>query len=173
MKEKIQKIFIEFIVTFAIWILLSISKQTYYNIFDAQAIIAGVIAAALCTYFFSSMYPQNTIQIFNPRRIFWFVMYLPAFIWACFLSNLDVAYRVLNVNMPIRPGIVKVKTKIKSEMGKAFLANSITLTPGTMTVDIVGDTLYIHWINVVTDDPSRHTEIIVSQFEKYIERIFD
>ena len=88
-------------------------------------------------------------------------------------ANFDVAYRVLHPKMPISPGIVKVKTGLKSEMARTFLANSITLTPGTMTVDIKDDHLYIHWINV------RHTEVedaskdIVSRFEPLLKKIFD
>jgi multicomponent Na+:H+ antiporter subunit E len=54
-----------------------------------------------------------------------------------------------------------------------ILANSITLTPGTLTVDIDGDTLYIHWIDVTNMDEKAATEKIVSNFEKYLEVIFD
>jgi multicomponent Na+:H+ antiporter subunit E len=58
-------------------------------------------------------------------------------------------------------------------MGRTFLANSITLTPGTMSVDMIDDHLYIHWINVVSPDIQKDTEIIVAGFEKYLERIFE
>ena len=172
MKEKYQKTATEFVIVFVLWILLTLSKQTDYRL-DAQNIIAGLIAAALCASFFQRVFPHNPAKLFNPRRIFWFCIYLPDFIWYCFLANLDVAYRVLNVNMPIRPGIVKVRTRLKSEMGKAFLANSITLTPGTLTVDIIGDTLYIHWIYVFTDDPEEQTKRIVDRFENYLLKVFD
>jgi multicomponent Na+:H+ antiporter subunit E len=51
-------------------------------------------------------------------------------------ANLDVALRVIKPVIPINPGIVKVKTKLKTPMGRLILTNSITLTPGTLTVDI-------------------------------------
>ena len=86
-------------------------------------------------------------------------------------ANFDVAYRVLHPEMPINPGIVKVKTTLKTETGKTFLANSITLTPETRTVDIVDDNLYVHWINVSTLDPEEQTKIIVARFEKFLRRI--
>jgi multicomponent Na+:H+ antiporter subunit E len=79
----------------------------------------------------------------------------------------------LNLYLPIRPGIVKVRTKLKTDMARTFLANSITLTPGTLTVDCVGDHLYIHWINIVSEDPQEETEIIVRKFERLLERIFE
>jgi multicomponent Na+:H+ antiporter subunit E len=75
--------------------------------------------------------------------------------------------------MPIRPGIVKVKTTLKSDMAKMLLANSITMTPGTISVDIIDDYLYIHWIFISSDDPEVYTGIITGSFEKYIKRIIE
>ena len=94
-------------------------------------------------------------------------------LYLCVRSNLDVAYRVLHPDMPIRPGIVKVRTTLKSEIAKTFLANSITLTPGTLSVDIDGQDLYVHWINVRGEDPEEHTAEIVKPFEGLLRRIFE
>ncbi len=88
-------------------------------------------------------------------------------------ANFDVAFRVLHPKRPINPGIVKIKTRIKSEMGKTFLANSITLTPGTFTVDIKDEFLYIHWINVKTTDVEEASRTIAGRFEKFLIKIFD
>ncbi|MBU1535998.1 Na+/H+ antiporter subunit E, partial [Myxococcota bacterium] len=71
----------------------------------------------------------------------------------------------LNIN----PGIVKVKTTLKSPMGRLLLANSITLTPGTLTVEIEGEYLFIHWIDVSSTDVDAASEKIVKGFEKYLE----
>lgn len=57
-------------------------------------------------------------------------------------------------------------------MGRLILADSITLTPGTFTVDIQEDMLYIHWIDVKSDDINLATQEIVSKFEKYLEVIY-
>lgn len=57
-------------------------------------------------------------------------------------------------------------------MGRMILANSITLTPGTLTVDIKGDSIFIHWIDMQADDINTATEKIVSKFEKYLEVIY-
>jgi multicomponent Na+:H+ antiporter subunit E len=87
---------------------------------------------------------------------------------------LDVVYRVIHPAMPIRPGIVKVKTSLKSDSARTALANSITLTPGTMTVDITDDGyLYIHWINVRTTDVEEASRKIVTPFEWFLAKIFD
>ena len=99
-------------------------------------------------------------------------------IWELAKANFDVAYRVILSllrprNMPIAPGIVKVKTKLKSDLGKAILANSITLTPGTFTIDLKDDYLYIHWINVQHKDIEKATQDIVGRFEKFLLKIFE
>ena len=75
--------------------------------------------------------------------------------------------------MPIKPGIIKAKTTLKSNIAKTFLANSITMTPGTITVDIVEDDFYIHWIYVSSKDPAEYTDKVLGRFEKYLKRIFE
>jgi multicomponent Na+:H+ antiporter subunit E len=57
-------------------------------------------------------------------------------------------------------------------MGRLLLANSITLTPGTLTVDLDGDWLYIHWVRVESVDIDRATAEIVAGFERYLEVMY-
>lgn len=109
------------------------------------------------------------------KRIFWFICYVPLFLWESLKANIDGAYRVIHPDLPINPGIVKVKTMLKSDVGLTFLANSLTLKPGTMTVDIDKENgfLYIHWANVKSQDIDRATELIVRRFERVLKRIFE
>jgi len=109
------------------------------------------------------------------RYWYFFVYYLPRFVWECFKANVDVAYRVSHPKMPINPGIVKVKTSLKTDTALTFLANSITLTPGTLSVDIDRDkgVLYVHWIDVKAKDVEPATRIVVERFEKILKKIFD
>ena len=87
-------------------------------------------------------------------------------------ANLDVAYRVIHPRMPIKPGIVVIKTNLKQDIAKLILANSITLTPGTLTLDIKEDKLLIHWIDVKAEDKDEATKIVGERFEKYLKVIF-
>jgi multicomponent Na+:H+ antiporter subunit E len=57
-------------------------------------------------------------------------------------------------------------------MGRLMLANSITLTPGTLTVEMDGEWLYIHWVNVQSPDVEAATAEIVAGFERYLEVIY-
>lgn len=155
-----------FILSLIFWLLLTF-KLTLPNI------MVGCIASLICTLFFTRFFISNVYKLLQPRRYFWFVIYLFIFVRECIKANLDVAYRVLHPAMPIRPGIVKVKTTLKSDFAKMLLANSITMTPGTISVDIIDDYLYIHWIYIRSEDPEIYTGMITGAFEKYIKKIIE
>lgn len=155
-----------FILSLIFWLLITF-RLTVPNI------IVGSTASLICSLIFAKYYFHNVYKFLQPKRYFWFIVYLVIFIWECLKANLDVAYRVLHPAMPIRPGIVKVKTSLKSDFAKTLLANSITMTPGTITVDIIDDYLYIHWIFIRSEDPEVYTRIITGAFEKYIKRIVE
>lgn len=108
------------------------------------------------------------------KRIIWFFYYIAVFIWECIKANIDGVYRVGHPDLPIRPGIVKVKTTLTSDIGLTFLANSLTLTPGTMTVDIDRENgfLYVHWIDVKSEDVVKATDLIVRKFETILKKVF-
>lgn len=155
-----------FILSLIFWLLITFS-------FSIPNIVTGSVAALLCAAIFSKYYFHSVYKFLQPHRYFWFVVYLFTFVWACIRANIDVAYRVLHPAMPIRPGIVRVRTTLKSEFAKTLLANSITMTPGTITVDVIDDSLYIHWIFIRSEDPELYTKMIIGVFEKYIKRIVE
>jgi multicomponent Na+:H+ antiporter subunit E len=155
-----------FILSMIFWLMLTF-EFTFPNI------IVGAVASLITSILFTRFFVKNVYKLIQPHRYFWFLVYLVVFIWECLKANIDVAYRVLHPAMPIRPGIVKVKTTLKSDMAKMLLANSITMTPGTISVDIIDDCLYIHWIYIRSENPEVYTEIITGAFEKYIKRIIE
>jgi len=155
-----------FILSLIFWFLVTFR-------FDVSNLVVGSVAALITTLIFGKYFLRNVYKFLQPHRYFWLFIYLFIFIWECLKANLDVAYRVLHPAMPIRPGIVRVKTELKSEFARMLLANSITMTPGTISVDIIGDYLYIHWIYVRSEDPEVYTGIILGQFEKYIKKIIE
>ncbi len=158
-----------FIFAFAVWCILCWVP-------DTQQLIAGAVAALIVAAVMGSMFVTGPHMLFNPIRIFYFLFwYIPIFIWELVKANFDVAYRVIHPSMPIKPGIVRLKTELKSDTGLTFLANSITLTPGTLTVDINKNDgiLYIHWINVVGSDPETTFREIGSRFEPMLKKIFE
>ena len=143
---------------------------------DWQHIVIGVFVAAFIGIMTGDLFIRKTDKFKHPFRYWYFIAYyMPVFLWECIKANIDVAYRVLHPSLPINPGIVKVRTTLKTDTALTFLANSITLTPGTMTVDIDRDNgvLYIHWINVKTKNTEEATKIIVERFERILHKIFE
>ena len=152
-----------FILSMIFWLLITFK-------FTVPNIAAGAIASAITAAIFGRYYFHNVYKFLQPRLWLWFVVYVVTFIWACIKANFDVAYRVLHPAMPIKPGIVKVKTTLRSEFARTLLANSITMTPGTITVDIIGDEMYIHWIYIRSEDPAVYTRMVTGRFEEYIKK---
>jgi multicomponent Na+:H+ antiporter subunit E len=118
------------------------------------ALLTGLIARRfLCR--------SESYRLLDPRRFLLLLVYVPGpFFVELTKANLDVAYRV--ITMKIRPGIIRVHSGLKTDLGIFMLANSITLTPGTLSVGIDEGTndLFIHNINVGEGDEKR--EVIES-----------
>jgi len=164
-----------FIVSFIVWIMLTwpfgdvVTGQQF-----KQIIIAGLIASGIVAVLFHEILPKEHHIFSSPRRIIWFLLYIPVFFYYIIQANLDVVYRALHPQMPIHPGIVKIRTKLKSDSAITALANSITLTPGTLTVDLTDDgVLYVHSINVKSKDTEEATRMIAEKFEFFLEKIFE
>jgi multicomponent Na+:H+ antiporter subunit E len=147
-----------FVGVFVLYILLvagSGSGDTFLKQFlswDEELIAAVILSllAALIARMIISRGENKLIE--NPINLlirpFVFVIYLFPWFVSLSIANLDVAYRVITGK--IRPGIVRIKPGLETDLGRTILANSITLTPGTLTVDVdnkSGD-LFVHWINV-------------------------
>ena len=154
-----------FVVLFGLWMLL-VWRTT------RQDLVAGFVLALGIAMVFGSVFLTEPKRFFAPKRWFLFLCYIPYFLYYCIRANFDVAYRVIHPDLPIRPGIVKVQTRLKSDLAKTFLANSITLTPGTLTVDIQEQTFYVHWINV-PEKPEEWTRLIIQRFEPLLAEIFE
>lgn len=156
--------FLAFLGLWGVWLLLT-------SPWTPEEAGAGAIAALLIAILpFSAASPLGDLKL-SPRALVTMVVYALVFTKALVLSNFDVAFRVLNPRLPIDPGIVKVKTRLKTPLGRLLLANSITLTPGTITVEMRGEDVYVHWIKVEAADPEGATAAIVGGFEKYLEVI--
>lgn len=155
------------IVTFLCWIVLT---WTLY----IPSLLVGLILSIFIGCWFGDIFVERARNFFQIRRLAYLIYYIPVFTYYCLLANFDVAYRVLHPGLPIRPGIVKVKTILKNNTARVALANSITLTPGTLSVEVTDDGyLYVHWINVKTTDVEEATERIVKRFEKILKEIFE
>lgn len=154
-----------FIVLMIVWFLIN-------NSFQFEIILIGAVLSFIISILFGRRTDVLNEFKFTPVAFLYTIIYLVVFFVELVKSNIDVALRVLKPSLPINPGIVKTKTVLKSKMARMILTNSITLTPGTLTVDIDDDILYIHWIDVESEDIDVATEKIVKKFEKILVKIY-
>jgi len=137
-----------------------------------DVLVVGVLASLVIAL----LYP-NGLSFFTefratPQAVIAGFRYYAYFFRELVKSNIRLAAIVLSPSLPIKPGIVKVRTRLKSRMGRLMLANSITLTPGTLTVEMDGEWLYVHWVSVQSPDIESATAEIVAGFERYLEVIY-
>jgi multicomponent Na+:H+ antiporter subunit E len=144
---------------FVVWMALA-GKLTLAEILVGLAVSGGV---ALLSQSHLSMLDDLKLSVSLPFDL---LRYFAVFFWALLRANLDVARRVAAPRVQINPAIVEVHTELKSDLGKLWLANSITLTPGTLCVDVVGETLKVHWIDISPGADIEHaTREIAARFE--------
>lgn len=139
---------------------------------DAPDLILGaVLALALAIVARGAARAVSDMRI-TPRALFCAGVYPFVFLGELVSANLDVAARVVKPGLPVNPAIVRVRTRLASPIGRTILANSITLTPGTITVETDGEVFYVHWIDRRGRNIDEATRTIVSKFETYLEVIF-
>ncbi len=163
-----------FIVLFVTYLFLAnfgLTAEAMFSQLLEEAILGAVVSAALS--FLLVKYVDFTIDWLLPVKFLKFLfIYIPVFIWKLLLANLDVARRVISPKIPLNPGIVKVKTALQGDFGKLTLANSITLTPGTLSIDVIDDYLFIHTVDVKGMTEAENREEISATFEKILGGIF-
>jgi multicomponent Na+:H+ antiporter subunit E len=163
--EKLKGFIWLLVATFVLWLALS-SKL------NLSELICGGVVCLIISLFEAHIYSKLGLPPLSIKMALFFLVYIIVLFWEIIKANFDVAYRVIHPKMPIKPGIVVIKTHLKSDIAKMILANSITLTPGTFTLDVIGDELLIHWINVKTEDIDEATNMIGHRFEKYLRVMF-
>jgi len=165
-KSTPSKFIYTFIILFVIWIGFTTSLEI-------PELITGAIVSLILAIFTDRIFSCCGLKILMPHKIIYFIQYFFVFIITLIKSNLDIAKRVLSPKLPINPGIVKFDTKLTNGFAKMVLANSITLTPGTLTIDVIKNTFYIHWIDVKSEDSKVVYKEIAESFEKILIKIYE
>jgi multicomponent Na+:H+ antiporter subunit E len=144
---------------FLIWVVLS-------GKIDAFHLGAGVVTAlviARLTQVLFALAPTVGYSASRPLRdVAWLrvARYILWLVWQIVLSSLQIARVVLDPRLPIQPQVVTFRGRLPHTLARLTLANSITLTPGTVTTDVQGDTFEVH---ALTDDAAREIESDVMQ----------
>ncbi len=159
-KTELIRFVATFIIMFGFWLLLS----GHYDLFH---ISIGVLCCGLVSHV------SHDLLFANPRAgdmrviVKRFIFYIPWLLYQIAMSNLHVAKLALGPKRLIDPKIIKFKTKLESDISMVTLANSITLTPGTITVDVKDGIYYVHAVSKKVAE-----DLMTGEMEDRIAHIF-
>ncbi len=137
------------LISFISYMVLTAGSGNLFMLWSPEEVIAGICISLFMGILCHKIIPRPVnMQAFNPFRWILVILYVVGpFFLMMLVANVEVIYRVLTGK--INPAIVRVKTGLKSETGAYILSNSITLSPGTLTIELEPGThdLYIHCLN--------------------------
>ncbi|MGI6308074.1 MAG: Na+/H+ antiporter subunit E [Dethiobacteria bacterium] len=122
----------------AFWLLVS-------NSLHWQHFLTGIIISFLTTLIWNEITAEEKVKTkITLRQVVLFIRYFIVLVWEIIKANFIVASIVLNPRLPISPGVITMKINLEKDLVRVLYANSITLTPGTVTVELEGDRLVVH-----------------------------
>ncbi len=157
------------ILVFVVYIVFSGSVKPY-------DLVTGIVSAVIVGLITANLVIAKPGKALNPIRWAWTIAYAVYYFFIAEVrAHIDVMKRIVSPSMPINPGIVRVPINVETDYALTTVANSITNTPGTVTVDVDRERgyLYVHWIDVKTTDPEEAKRYISQVFERFAKRIFD
>jgi multicomponent Na+:H+ antiporter subunit E len=157
---KFERFLALFILLFSFWLLLSTFLDWFHLFF-------GLLSTALVTLFTYDMVFVNEEGKNNRNKSLRFISYLPWILYQIILANVDVAKRVLDPKLPIEPNMITFESVLKTDLSKTTLANSITLTPGTVTIDIDENTFLVH---AIAKEPA--DDLLEGTMERKVAHVF-
>ena len=146
------------ILLFVLWMILTLN-------FQMANILVGMAVSFSIALLYVKLFIHKKFEFINPV---WLMVYLYILLKNLLISNIQISTMILRSDMKLSPAIIAVKTNLESDWKKLLLANSVTLTPGTLTLDIKDDTLFIH---VIAYNENLNKENIIKEFEDIIAKI--
>jgi multicomponent Na+:H+ antiporter subunit E len=139
---------------------------------DPTFLVLGAISAAAVTIMTQDLVADGLrgtlVAAGHPLRGAWrFGVYMVWLLWRIIVGNVQVAIVICNPRVPVDPRVLRFRTRIQSRFARVMLANSITLTPGTFTVDLTEDTYVVHCLV-----PRAAGDILSGEMQNMVARIF-
>ena len=158
---------VSFAVSYVLWLFFNLN-------ISPQALLLGVpVALIAASVSFSFLFKELSLSHFSPARAVWFVVYAFDFAVALLKANWFMIKIIMSPNPQLSPALLRLPLRTKSEFVTAGVSNSITLTPGTLTVDAEGEFLYVHWIVASELETDKAKGEIVGNFEKNLKKVFE
>jgi len=146
---------------FAFWLVLTDS-------FEVVDLALGVaLSLALGAWATRFLWPADAPTL-TARQAARFLLYIPRLFASVIMAALQVAEVVLDPRMPIDPVVISHRTSFTRDVSRVAYANSITLTPGTLAVDVDGNTFHVHCLA-----ERFATDIATGDLERRIHRVFE
>jgi len=163
-RKFIKGTLMQFVVLFGLWLLLS----GKYDLFHMSVGLFSALTVTL-VHLKINKYLYYTKEISSEASLSFvrLALYIPWLIWEIVAASLQVAYVVLHPKMPIQPRFLRFSTRLPNITARVILGNSITLTPGTLTVAIEGDEFIVHSL---TDQS--HSSIEEDSLPRQVARLF-
>ena len=125
-----------FVLLFLTWLLLS---GIYTGLLLGLGALSCLVVVAVC----------RRMRIVDPEGhpnhlIPGLLRYIPWLLWAIVKANIDVARRIVHPRLPLSPRVIRVEASQKTHLGQVIYANSITLTPGTVSIETDEGTIVVH-----------------------------
>lgn len=122
---------------FLFWIILTATFVVY-------ELVLGAVSSAFAAVISFSVLAHTLDRRITPKVLLRFPLYAAAMVWEITKANIDVALIIINPKLPIDPRIIEYRTFLPDDLPRTVFADSITLTPGTVTVELDEDRLYVH-----------------------------
>jgi len=161
--------FIRFIITFLTmaggWLLFTWS-------IDPGSLLAGaaaslVVASLTYTIFVEEQEAGRRAHLFRPHMM---IVFLLVLVFNMYVASFQVLYRIIRGK--INPGVVHFRTHLKTDIARVAMTSAITLTPGTITLNLDDDHLVVHWLDTRTTHSRYAGELIKGTYEKLLKRVW-
>lgn len=156
---------ITFFTLFAGWLLFTWSL-------DPGSILAGILSSLTVSALTYSIFVDESEAELRAHlpRLHYLVIFAGVLVFNMYVASFRVLWQILRGN--INPGIVHFRTRLKTDIARVALASSITLTPGTITLDLDDDHLVVHWLDARTTHSRYAGKLIVGAHEKLLKKVW-
>ena len=156
---------ITFFTLFAGWLLFTWSL-------DPGSILAGILSSLMVSALTYSIFVDESEAELRAHlpRLHYLVIFAAVLVFKMYVASFRVLWQILRGN--INPGIVHFRTRLKTDIARVALASSITLTPGTITLDLDDDHLVVHWLDARTTHSRYAGKLIKGAHEKLLKKVW-
>jgi multicomponent Na+:H+ antiporter subunit E len=156
----------------SLWAVLFVVWMITNSTMTIEVAMLGTFITLPISWVFASSSDTWTRVRWAPKGILHFLLYSGTFFVELVKANINMMRYIYALRIDIKPGIIKVRTRLQSPIGRLALANTIALTPGSLVMELRGDMLFIHLLDIDGIDADAATDAIVTPFERHLEHVF-